>query len=276
MRLFSSKLSIQADTWKLPISYQWSKVSGPGPVVFQTPTARDCNVSFSQIGNYIIRITATDGEFETHDDASIMVVLASTPVVSAGPNLTITQPTNFVVVAGSSASDPDGAPLTYAWTQISGPAGPAFSNAAVLHPTITFGVLTGTFVFRLTVSNGIHSAYDDMQVVVGAPVGPPNPGIAYDPGSGNYFDIGNSAQIPVSLVSDPVGLGTVTVTLTIPAALGVYSGNPFMRTSLDWFIPQFLSAPAVVGPPGLYTVNWSVVSTGNPTPTIGSFQLSIS
>lgn len=275
MRLFSSRLSVQADTWKLPIRYSWTKISGPGPVVFQTSTARETNVTFSVVGNYIIRISATDGVFETHDDASILVVPAVTPLVNAGPNLVITQPANFVVVASSSASDPEGAPLTYAWTQVSGPVGPTFSNATVLHPTISFGVLTGTFVFRLTVSNGLRTAFDDMQVTVSPSVVAPNPGIFYDSGSGDVYDIGFSAVIPVSLASDPVGLGTVTATLTIPGALGVYSNNPFIRTSIDWYVDGNLETLNVVGPVGIYTVNWSVVSTGNPTPTTGFFQLEI-
>lgn len=56
---------------------------------------------------------------------------------------------------GSASSDPDGDPLTYAWTVVSAPAG---SSATLQNPTNNFAALTidkaGDYVFGLTVSDG--------------------------------------------------------------------------------------------------------------------------
>jgi len=268
--IFTSKLSVQADTWKKPITYQWSKVSGPGAVSFATPTLPNCNVGFSVVGTYVIRVTATDGTFETHDDATVLVALGATPTVNAGPDLNITEPTDFVVVSGSSASDPEGAPLTYAWTKISGPSGPTFSSATVLHPTITFHGVAGTFVFRLTVSNGVHSAHDDMQVVVSAPVAGPNPGVVYVPQSGDAFSQGSPGTIRVALNSDPGAIGLCTITLTLPPSITGASGNPYTADTSNWYLAHNIPF-SNVNTSGSLQIFWSVTSVGNPVPTTGSF-----
>ena len=272
MRLFTSRLSVQANTWKLPITHQWSKVSGPGPVVFQTPNAPDCVVSFSVLGSYVIRVTATDGVFTTHDDASILVAAAAVPIVNAGGDQTKTLPVNTASMSAS-ASDPEGAPLTYAWTQISGAVGPTFSNAAVLNPTITFPATAGVFVFRLTVSNGVHSAFDDIQVTTNPAAVGPNPGVVR--ASAGTLTQGSAGTIRAVLVSDPIGLGLCTITMTIPAGLGVYDHSVFTRSSADWFTSEAMvttNLPTV----GTFSVGWSVVSANNPTPTVGSFNVIVS
>ncbi len=51
----------------------WSKVSGPGEVVFTDNAATHTNASFSQEGIYILRLEADDGEKQSNDDVEITV-----------------------------------------------------------------------------------------------------------------------------------------------------------------------------------------------------------
>jgi endoglucanase len=87
------------------------------------------------------------------------------PVANAGPDKTITLPTNSVALSGS-ATDADGSIARYSWTKVAGPASFTFSNAAIASPTVS-GLLAGTYTFRLTVSdNAGATAYNDVNVVV--------------------------------------------------------------------------------------------------------------
>lgn len=51
----------------------WSKVSGPGEVVFADPNKPATTASFSQGGDYVLRLTADDGEYTVHDDVKVSV-----------------------------------------------------------------------------------------------------------------------------------------------------------------------------------------------------------
>src|SRR5262249_14140053 len=44
------------------VTITWSKVSGPGTVTFSNPNAASTTASFSQEGNYVLRLTASDTE----------------------------------------------------------------------------------------------------------------------------------------------------------------------------------------------------------------------
>ena len=55
------------------LTTRWSKVSGPGPVVFADPTKVDTTATFTAAGTYVLRLTATDGEFTVTDDVTVVV-----------------------------------------------------------------------------------------------------------------------------------------------------------------------------------------------------------
>ncbi|HAT09810.1 MAG TPA: hypothetical protein DCS97_04305, partial [Planctomycetes bacterium] len=44
------------------LTYQWSKVSGPGAATFSAPSAADTTVTVNQTGSYTFRLIASDGE----------------------------------------------------------------------------------------------------------------------------------------------------------------------------------------------------------------------
>ena len=55
------------------ISCLWSKVSGPGNVVFSPANAAVTKVSLDAVGNYVLRLAASDGQLEADDTVSVAV-----------------------------------------------------------------------------------------------------------------------------------------------------------------------------------------------------------
>jgi hypothetical protein len=95
------------------------------------------------------------------------------PVAEAGPNQTVAGGAS-VQLNGSASNDPEGATLTYAWTQISGPA-VTLSGASSATPTFTAPAATATaqvLRFQLVVGDGSQTAMDTVDVTVQATAAP--------------------------------------------------------------------------------------------------------
>lgn len=56
------------------LTVEWSVVSGPGEVIFSNPTSAVTDVSFSEPGEYILQLEATDGELSDADEVSVEVL----------------------------------------------------------------------------------------------------------------------------------------------------------------------------------------------------------
>ena len=94
------------------------------------------------------------------------------PTANAGPDQTITLPTNNTTLNGS-GTDPDGTIAAYQWTKISGPAAGIITNAAAATTTVT-GLVQGVYKFELRVTdNNGAIGKDTIQVTVN-----PDPNIA--------------------------------------------------------------------------------------------------
>ncbi|MFD3004071.1 PA14 domain-containing protein, partial [Pontibacter toksunensis] len=147
--------------------YSWSQVSGPNTATFSSTTVASPTVSGLIGGTYTFRLVVTDNGGATASDGMSVQVNAATntaPVANAGPDKSITLPTNNVQLSGS-GTDSDGTISGYSWSQVSGPAA-TLSGATTA--TLTAGsLLEGTYVFRLTVQdNGGLTASDDATVTV--------------------------------------------------------------------------------------------------------------
>ena len=96
------------------------------------------------------------------------------PSAFAGADQTITLPA--AATLNGSASD-DGLPsppslLAVTWSKISGPGTVTFTNASALCTTASFSA-AGTYVLRLTASDGTLLASDDLTVTANTPAQPP-------------------------------------------------------------------------------------------------------
>lgn len=73
---------------------QWTKVSGPGTVVFANAASAVTSATIDAPGTYVLRLTANDGSLSASDDVTITVLPANkAPIVNAGPDQTVTMPT---------------------------------------------------------------------------------------------------------------------------------------------------------------------------------------
>lgn len=152
------------------VSVQWKKDQGPGIVTFSNPNANATTASFSTPGFYVLSFTADDSEYASTTYFYVSVNSAtsnSAPVVDAGPDRTITLPTNSTTLNGNVADDglPTGSPLQVQWTQVSGPALATFANAGSAVTSVQLSTV-GTYVLRLNASDGQLSASDDVSVTV--------------------------------------------------------------------------------------------------------------
>jgi hypothetical protein len=57
------------------LTLQWTKVSGPGTVMFQSGTSAITTATFTQPGVYVLRFSATDGLATTSDDVTVTATL---------------------------------------------------------------------------------------------------------------------------------------------------------------------------------------------------------
>lgn len=127
------------------------------------------------------------------------------PNADAGPDSTITEG-NTAQLNGNGSTDPDGDPLSFAWTQISGPT-VSLVGANSATPTFTAPSVTAStpLTFRLTVSDGRGgSDSDDVTITVldsSAGNNPPNAHAGPDAA----FMHGGSASLNGSHSSDPDG-----------------------------------------------------------------------
>jgi dienelactone hydrolase len=146
--------------------YEWTKVSG-GTVTMSGTSGTTLSVQDMVAGTYVFRLAVTDNRGSLrHDDVTVIVNIP--PVSNAGSDKTLTLPQNAIVLTGT-ASDPDGLVTYTSWIKVSG--GTAYmSGNSTLNLSLT-GLVTGTYVFRLTVKDdrGALKA-DEVTVVVNSSI----------------------------------------------------------------------------------------------------------
>ena len=133
-------------------SYLWTGVSGPNTPVITTPTAVSTSVTGLIQGVYVFRLSVNGGVSTAQ--VTITVNPAPPPVANAGTNQTITLPVSTVTLSGSAST---GTITSYAWTRVSGPNTPVITTPAAVTTTVT-GLIQGTYVFKLSVNNGVSTA----------------------------------------------------------------------------------------------------------------------
>lgn len=158
----TSPTSLQAKFWEFGTSepLNWTLTQSDSDVALQTSGTGALRSDVSSASNLPVTFlfdSLTQGSF-TPDNAA--------PLVSAGSDKVVTLPSS-VILNGSVTDDniPVGSPLTYEWSQISGPVNANFSNTQTLSPSVTFPQ-SGTYIFRLTATDTDDVSTDDVTVTV--------------------------------------------------------------------------------------------------------------
>lgn len=190
-----------------PLTYQWTQITG-------TPVLLDLSdpVHPTFIAPAVPRggetltfqLTVSDGELTSDPDTVNITVkdVNHAPVAEAGDDQTV-QEGSPVTLDGSASFDLDGDSLTYSWVQSAGPAvSLSGANTATLAFTAPFvGSARATLTFELTVSDGVASASDTVDVLVENVNHPP---IA-DAGPDQIRDEGSLVQLDGTASRDPDG-----------------------------------------------------------------------
>ncbi|KXK31410.1 MAG: PKD domain-containing protein [Bacteroidetes bacterium OLB12] len=179
-------------------SYDWVKVSGPSATI---NNASSITVSLSNLitGVYTFRLTVTNSLGQTNSDLVKVTVVSGNqnPVANAGPDRTLTLPTNSLTITGS-GSDSGGSIASYAWTKVSGPT--ATINGQNTATLSLSSLVAGTYVFTLTVTDNLGSTGSD------------NVTVTVNPAATNQAPVANagpdkSINLPTSSTTLP-GSGT--------------------------------------------------------------------
>ncbi|HEY2961613.1 MAG TPA: RHS repeat-associated core domain-containing protein [Pyrinomonadaceae bacterium] len=145
----------------------WSVVSGPGPVTFSDPTKAISTATFTTAGEYVLKLTASDGQLSSSDTLKVTVVPNNQPpTVDAGPDQTIELP-DPAILKGVITDDgmPQGSTVTSTWSVVSGPGPVVFANPNAAMTTASF-TDPGLYTLRLTASDTEFTVSDEMQVTV--------------------------------------------------------------------------------------------------------------
>ncbi|MEO6869699.1 MAG: PKD domain-containing protein, partial [Ginsengibacter sp.] len=135
-------------------TYAWTKISGPSGANFSASNNANTNVSSLTQGLYQFQLKVTDNGGATAQDIVQVTVNAAAniaPVANAGPDQSITLPSNTVTLSGS-GTDADGTISSYLWTQLSGPSTSSISSSS--SPITNINALQeGIYQFQLKVTD---------------------------------------------------------------------------------------------------------------------------
>ncbi|WP_160710998.1 PKD domain-containing protein [Chitinophaga solisilvae] len=156
-------------------TYAWKQLSGPNTAVIARTDVSNTGVSGFIAGTYIFELTVTDNLGLTGTARVAITVKAAAgpnqpPVANAGPTRTVTLPLSAASLDGTASFDPDGAIVSYAWSQTQGPSTGTITGAGQATAEVS-GLKAGIYLFKLTVTdNGGLSNSASTSIVVKDPV----------------------------------------------------------------------------------------------------------
>ncbi len=129
-----------------PMSYAWTKVSGPGTVTFSNASALRPTIAVSAVGSYVLRLTVTDaaGNVSTAD---LNVTADFIPPVTT----TLTNESKNAIFSKTLTATDDN-PITYLWEKVSGPGAITFSASTSATTNIS-AAADGTYVIKATATD---------------------------------------------------------------------------------------------------------------------------
>ena len=152
----------------------WTKISGPGNVIFANSNSPHTTVTFDQVGDYVLRLTATNANAQTFAELAETVFPGALPA----PDLAMIHPPAPVYLSDTAHTlhlatsvetfQVPGTP-DYAWTQLSGPGTTTFANPSAADTTATFSA-PGLYILRCTSTNAGGSDTVETTIVISSQI----------------------------------------------------------------------------------------------------------
>jgi hypothetical protein len=229
------------------LTYAWTQQPATPAGTFSSTTVASPTWTAPRVNTntpFQLRVAVSDGQGGSANGSATVNVNAfanSPPTIDAGPDASSTTVDEQQSITLSvTASDTNGDPLTYAWTQTA-PASPvgSFSSASVSNPTWTAPNVTanGTYTLRVTISDGYGgSVQGSINITVLKVNQPPTVGATITGPS--TLVAGNTGTFSIT-ASDPDG-DTLSYawSQTVPATpQGTFVGST-MGSSAQWYSPE--------------------------------------
>ncbi len=213
--LTGSSIGAPEDPLRLTLQVAQGTVSVSGNAVLYA-IVRNPQGLVSIPGNGRIRGTVTSDRLVVNGNGVLQIVYSDVapppvnrpPAVDAGPDQTITLPTDSVSLNGAATDDglPLNGTLTTTWTKVSGPGPVTFAAANNPITTATF-TEPGIYVLRLTANDSLLTAFDEMTVEVVPRNQPPE----VNAGPDQTIELPNTATMAGVVTDDALPRGS-TVT----------------------------------------------------------------
>jgi RHS repeat-associated protein len=186
------------------LNVSWEKVSGPGSVNFANARVPATSATFSEAGEYTLRLTAGDASLSAGDDMTVLVLpFNDPPAVNAGSDQAVILPAS-ATLAGTVTDDalPRNSSVAISWSKLSGPGEVTFSNAAAAATGAGFSE-PGDYVLRLIGDDSQLANVDEVKVTVH----PPNNAPAVSAGDDRTIRLPDKAALDATITDDGLPLG---------------------------------------------------------------------
>jgi hypothetical protein len=148
------------------LTFAWSLTSVPvgSTATLDNPTAVTPTFIADRPGTYVAQLIVNDGVLPSAADTVLISNVNGVPVANAGPDQSALVGT-LVSLDGAASSDPDGNPLTYAWS-LTRPAGSMAVLANLTGVNTSFiPDVVGDYLVQLIVNDGVQSSAPDTALI---------------------------------------------------------------------------------------------------------------
>jgi hypothetical protein len=248
--LASASLTVTAtDPDGDPLTYAWTQEPATPAGTFSDTSAVSPTWTAPRVTTetlFQLRVTVSDGRGGMANAAAPVTVRAyvNRPPVLTGPTASVTTVDEQLPIdLFSRATDPDGDPVTYAWTQVT-PASPmgAFSSTTDANPTWTAPDVNATGVFRLrvTASDGQGgNTPGNIDITVNKVNRAPN--VAATISGPTTLAAGTIGTFSIT-ASDPDGDPLTYSWAQIVGSPGTFVGGIITNSSAQWYSPVVSTA----------------------------------